>query len=265
MLHSTFPKGGALVVGGTGNVGAGVVRRLAQADVPVVFTYRHNADAARALEAQVREAGGQAFGQAMDMDDARSIQAAVDVVLEKTGRLHTVACAGGPFVNINRMSALTPEEVSAFVQSDAVGVFRLVHTALPALRAGGGGSITLCSTIANRRVIKFDGISPFSKGAVEALVRQIAYEEGPNKIRCNGVAVAWVYDPRNVDTNKARETFANREFFAAIVKQISGLMRSHQPAPAPPDEAGNLFAFLASDQARCVTGQIIAIDDGATL
>jgi NAD(P)-dependent dehydrogenase (short-subunit alcohol dehydrogenase family) len=265
MLNLTFPSGGALVAGGTGNVGAGVVRRLAQAGVPVVFTYRRNTDAARALEAQVRDAGGQAFAQAMDMDDARSIQSAIDAVLEKTGRLHTVACAGGPFVRVNRMNALTPDEISAFVQSDAIGIFRLVHTALPALRAGGGGSITVCSTIANRRVIEFDGISPFSKAAVEALVRQIAYEEGPSKIRCNAVPVAWVYDHKAVDTNKAREQIPNRELFAAIVKQISGSMRSPQPQPTPPDEAGNLFTFLASEQARCITGQIIAIDDGATL
>jgi NAD(P)-dependent dehydrogenase (short-subunit alcohol dehydrogenase family) len=240
-----------------------VVRRLAQAGVPVVFTYRSNAEAARQLETQVREAGGRAFAQPMDMDDSRSIQAAIDRVLETTGRLHTLACAGGPFVKVARMAALAPDDVAAFVQGDAVGVFRLVHTALPALRAGGGGSITLCSTIANRRVIDYDGISPFSKAAVEALVRQIAYEEGEHKIRCNAVPVAWVFDYTTIDPERARQDTPNKELFAAIVKQIAGSMRSHQPTP--PDEAGNLFAFLASDQARCITGQIVAIDDGATL
>jgi hypothetical protein len=69
-----------------------------------------------------------------------------------------------------------------------------VHQVVPRLRASGGGSITITTTIATERVIVWDGMSAFSKGAVQALVRQVAAEEGPNGIRCNDVGISWIVD-----------------------------------------------------------------------
>ena len=53
----------------------------------------------------------------------------------------------------------------------------------------GGGSIVACSSVATRRMIEFGGISPFSDGSVDALIRQLAYDEAENKIRVNGIAL----------------------------------------------------------------------------
>ncbi|MDB5985139.1 MAG: family NAD(P)-dependent oxidoreductase [Nevskia sp.] len=266
-ISLTYPEGGALVTGGTGNVGEGVVRRLADAGVPLVFTYRGGKDRALALEAGLRDAGHAVTAVQMDMIDGASIQAAVDKVVADHGRLHTVVCGAGVPVVFGRLSEFSIEEVEKFLWGDALGYFRVFHTVIPALKAGGGGSITTCSTMALRRHIVFDGISPLSKGSVEALVRQIAAEEGVHGIRCNAVGIGWVHafskeqfrdwipreNPANAQTQEERMT--------VLLNQLMEMV----PRPATPTEAGNLFSYLASDQASYITGQTILLDGGATL
>ncbi|WP_028079147.1 SDR family NAD(P)-dependent oxidoreductase [Solimonas soli] len=264
----TYPEGGALVTGGTGNVGEGVVRRLAAAGVPVVFTYRGaSKERAQALQAELRDAGHAVTAQTMDMTDIASIQAVVDQVVSEHGRLHTVACGAGVPVTFNRLADFSIEEVEKFMWGDALGYYRVFHTAIRAMRAGGGGSITTCSTMALRRYVAFDGISPLSKGSVEALVRQIAKEERENGIRSNAVGIGWVHaytreqfrnwipreNPADPQTQEERTT-------VLLNQLINGIDR-----PATPSEAGDLFAFLASDQARYITGQTILLDGGFTL
>jgi NAD(P)-dependent dehydrogenase (short-subunit alcohol dehydrogenase family) len=262
-LQLTFPSGGALVAGGTGTIGAGIARRLAAAGVPVVFTYRSDETAARRLEDELRAAGLTAFAQRMDMADKTQVDAAIDRVIAVAGRLHTLANAGGPRVFFNRMADITPEQAAAFLDEDAVGVYRLIHRAIPALRAGGGGSITLCTTIATRRVIKFDGISPFSKGALEALIRQLADEEARHRIRCNTVPIGWVSELSAEAFSQYVGADPSMGMLAELVEQLRDIVRFD--GPGSPDDVGNLFAFLASDQSAYITGQSIAFDGGATL
>src|SRR5579862_9841472 len=110
-LELTFPPGGALVGGGAGRIGAGIARRLAQAGVPVVFTYRSREARARELEAEFQTAGLKAYAQHMDMSSDASVDAAVQRVIDIAGRLHTLANAGGPSVIFKRMGEFSAEEV----------------------------------------------------------------------------------------------------------------------------------------------------------
>lgn len=265
----TYPDGGALVPGGTGRVGEGITRRLAAAGVPLVFTYRSSAERALALEAELREAGHQVWSQPLEMTDAGSIRAALDRVERECGRLHTVACGSGVPVSFNTLVDFPVDEVERFLFGDALGYYRLFHEAVPVLRANGGGSLVACTTIATRRVIAFDGLSPLSKGSVDALVRQVAAEEAMHNIRCNGVAIGWV-DHMTIEqvrdwiprVNPPRPTTIE-ERLTVLLNQMMDIVRLGRPGTLT--EAGDLFAFLASDQASYVTGQIIALDGGATL
>jgi NAD(P)-dependent dehydrogenase (short-subunit alcohol dehydrogenase family) len=264
-IQLTYPEGSALVAGGSGNVGAGVTRMLAQAGLPVTFTYRADAARAEALAEQLRGEGLKAWARQMDMGDAASIDAAIAFAQEKGGRLHTVACTAGAQVPFNNIADFDIAEVEAFFSADGMAYYRLVHRAVPVLRAGGGGSITLCTTIALTRAIAYDGISPFSKGAVDALVRQIAWEEASHGIRCNAVPISWIVARSSADIDRQVATLPSpvRERMEAMLRQVEAMVRL--PDPIKPERAGELFAFLASDQARFVTGQSVAIDAGATL
>ncbi len=264
-IELTYPDGCALVAGGAGKVGVGVTRRLAEAGLPVVFTYVSGAERATAIEADLRGRGLKVWARQMDMRDPASIDAAIDFSREVGGRLHTVACAAGAPVPFDNLADFDIKTVEDFVDADGMAYYRLVNRAVPVLRAGGGGSITLCTTIALFRVIAFDGISPFSKGAVDAMMRQIAWEEAAHGIRCNAVPISWIMpgDGSQFDTYIATLESPRRERLSTLIGQVKAMMRV--AGPAAPEEAGDLFAFLASDQARFITGQSIAIDAGATL
>jgi 3-oxoacyl-[acyl-carrier protein] reductase len=261
----TFPDGVALVAGGTGRVGAGCVERLAEAGVAVVFTYKGNEAKAHSLRDRLLAAGHRVECRRMDMAQDRSVAEAIAFACEKWGRLHTVISAGGPMIPFAKLADVGASVVTRFVEDDAIGIYRLASQAVQAMRASGGGSIVLCTTIANRRVVDFDGMSPFSKGAIEALVRQIAAEEADSHIRCNAVPISWTAD----DT--AEEQIAlisampspERELAITIIRQMEAGTRMHRPSGTR--DAGNLFAFLASDQAAFITGQSVAIDGGFSL
>ena len=173
--------------------------------------------------------------------------------------------AGGPLLPFAPIADIPEESLEAFLLQDAMGVLRLFSRSVALLRASGGGSLTACTTIANFRVVDFDGASPFSKGSVEALVRQIAAEEAGNGIRCNAVPVAWVNDlsaqAQVAQMDQVPEP--ERGYIIAIIRQMEAQTRLGKPATTL--DAGDLFAYLASDQARFVTGQSIALDGGFSL
>ncbi len=267
----TYPEGCALVCGGTGNVGQGVVRRIAQAGVPTIFTYRGNKDAADALEAELRGQGLQVWARQMEMGDDASVDATIAFAQEQAGRLHTVLVPAGAPVPFNRLADFTTEQVEDFVKGDALAFFRIVHRVTPHFRKAGGGSFVLCSTFALRRIIDFDGISPFSKGAVEALIRQVAAEEAPHGIRCNGVGISVVVpttaeqlrEHLPPDPGAGKEVTDPDQMMINLLYRVTGWMRNQRIAK--PEEAGDLFAFLASDQAAFISGQVVTIDGAAAL
>ena len=264
-MQLTFPDGGVLVAGGTGNVGMGVVRVLAEAGLPVVFTYRNRADSARELERSILDAGLRAEAVRMDMGDLASIDDALDAAEAFGGPLRTVVCATGAVVPFDRLADFDVAEIEAFFDGDVLAYYRLLHQAVPRLRASGGGSITVTTTIATERVIEWDGISSFSKGAVKALIRQLAAEEARHGIRCNDVGISVIIDGSLEDalSGVALVPAPLGERAAELLGQLRD--RARLGRAGTPREAGNLFAFLASDQASYITGQSIAIDGGMTL
>lgn len=264
-IHLTYPEGVALIAGGTGRVGSGCVERLAEAGVPLVFTYRGNEQKAHAFRDRLQEAGHKVECRQMELSDDGSIATAIAFAQEKWGRLHTVISAGGPMIPFAKLADVGAAAVGRFLEEDAIGIYRLCAQAVQVMRVSGGGSITLCTTIANRRVVDLDGMSPFSKGTTEALVRQIAAEEADFNIRCNAVPIAWTADETAEEQIAMISAMPSPERARAItiIRQMESGTRMGRPCRT--GETGYLFAFLASDQASFITGQSIAADGGFSL
>jgi len=252
-----FPDGVAVVFGGSGGVGAAVCERLAAHGADVALTYRGNAQAAEQAAARVRGHGRRASVHRIWLDDAAAVTALLGELDAAHGRVHTIACAAGSNIRQPYVSEVTPEEWRRVVDADVHGFFHVVHAALPLLRKGGGGSLVYVSSAGLARHPPGDVLSVAPKGAVEALVRAVAREEGRHGIRANVVALGVVdagMFPRLVAQGELDEAW-----LAAAKRNIA--LRRFGTA----EEVGEAVAFLASSRASYVTGQRLMLDGGYTL
>lgn len=266
-LASDFSSrsGAALVVGGSGGLGAAVARELAGRGSDVALTYRSNEEAAEAVAADVSAAGRQAWTVALDLAAIETVAPVVDALAEAAGGLHTVVYAAGPHVPQMHLSRVDPAVVREQLDADAAGFFAVAHAALPYLRGeedagtGGpvGGNLVAITTAATRRFPVRDGLSSIPKAAVEAAVRGIAAEEGRFGVRANTVGPGMLVDgmaERLIDSGDLDE-------------RALGAARDHIPMRrfGVADDVTEAVCFLASDRARFISGQHLPVDGGFTV
>jgi enoyl-[acyl-carrier protein] reductase I len=186
-----------------------------------------------------------------DVTKDEDIAAVFKAVGEKHGKLHlllhSVAFAPkealeGQFVNTSREAFRVAHDVSAY------SLVALARSAAPLMTEG--GSIVAMSYYGSVKVVPHYNVMGVAKAALEASTRYLAYDLGPQKIRVNCISAG------PVNTVAARG--------------ISGFMEmlKHYEAHAPlkrnvtPDELGSTGAFLASDGAAAITGQVLYVDAG---
>lgn len=232
----------ALVVGGSGGLGAACCTALADEGWDVVVGYGRNRDRAEAVAAAVVERGRRAEVRAIDLGAPQ---------LGDLSAVESVIFAAGPSIGQPYLSQTDPAEVARVLELETLGFFRVVQQALPRLRACSGSVVALVSA-GLRRWPPGDGLSVIPKAAVEATVRGLAREEGRHGVRANAVAVGVIdagmfhrigFDERWLEA--ARDNIPLRRFGTAA-------------------EVGATVAFLASDRASYLTGQTLAVDGGYT-
>ncbi|MET0656704.1 MAG: SDR family NAD(P)-dependent oxidoreductase, partial [Steroidobacteraceae bacterium] len=121
-----FSTGAALVVGGSGAIGAAICRALALAGSNVVLTYRSNANAARAVEESIRQGGRDAATFSLDLTDATATRTIVDEATKRFGHLHSVVYAAGPAIRYLYINEIPNAEWARVFDADVNGFFNLV-------------------------------------------------------------------------------------------------------------------------------------------
>ena len=248
--------GAALVVGGSGGLGAVLVAELAARGSDVALTYRSNADAAAAAAAKVEGLGRRCWLAVADLTDDEAVSAAVTELAAAAGGLHTMVYAAGPNVPQLHLSRIEPAVVRAQLDADGAGFFSVAHAALPHLRAS-SGCIVAVSTAAIGRFPVRDGLSTIPKAAVEAVVRGLAAEEGRFGVRANSVGPGMLTD------GMAQRLMASGDLDerALDAARANIPMRSFGAA----SDIAEAVCFLASDRARYISGQHLAVDGGYTV
>lgn len=250
-----FPSTGcALVFGATGGIGAATAGLLAERGCDVIMTYRSRRAEADELADSIRALGHKATTQACDVTDRESVAAVVEAALAEHGRIHTVVSAAGLVFRTRPLIEFTDDEFADVIHTDVLGFFNIAKATVPALRAGGGGSITALITTAVDRTVPTDALSATPKAAVAMMMRMLATEEAANGIRANAVGPGVVEGGMVPPMRDADEV--TRDLLALAVEQTP-LARL-----ALPEEVAEAIVFLASTKASYITAQRLMVDGG---
>jgi 3-oxoacyl-[acyl-carrier protein] reductase len=236
-----------LVTGGSRGIGAACVRLFASLGARVGFTWRSGEREARALES---ECDGRARGWRVDVSDDEGVARFVREAEQAWGGID-VAIANAGIWKEGAIDRLTAAEWSETLAVNLGGTWRLCHEAVPALRRRGGGAIVVVSSTAGQRGEAHHSHYAASKGAQISLVKSLAVECAPD-IRVNAVAPGWV------DTQMSAGPLEGEERAAILAAIPLGRVASAE-------DIADAIAFLASDRARHVTGEILNVNGGSVL
>lgn len=246
----------ALVTGGTGGIGAAIVRQLAAQGHNVVLTYRSNSEAAAKLVAEVEEHGVRAAAHAVDLCDADRLAELVETTTRDFGDLSVLVHAAGPHIPMVHLSRVEPSTYAQHLNDEATAFFTVVQVCLPALRAA-KGSVVAVTTAATDRYPVRDGLSAGTKGAVEALVRGFAAEEGRYGVRFNAVGPGMLTD------GMAERLISSQNLDQRALDVTMSRIPLQKFGTAA--DIAEAVCFLASDKAGFVTGQKLNVDGGYTV
>jgi NAD(P)-dependent dehydrogenase (short-subunit alcohol dehydrogenase family) len=230
------PLGGrtALVTGAGQGVGKGIAQVLAEQGADVIV----NDLFADRAEAVATEIGGSARALAFDVTDLAAVQAAfaeagpVDVLVNNAG----IPTAGFPQVDFKDSD---PELWARFVDLNLYGVMNCTHTALPDMCERGWGRVITIASEAGRvgLPIRVSLYGAAKAGAI-GLMKHVAHEVGPMGVTCNSLALG-------------------------SMENVPGPAKYPIPRKGTGRDVGATCAFLASDGAEWITGQVISVNGGA--
>ncbi len=238
----------ALITGAGSGMGRAVTLRLTEEGASV---FGVDIDSGRLDDTEGLAAGSVVVHQA-DLGDADACAAAVAECVERFGRLDVLGNIAGIYL-AEHTPKVTREQYRRVMAVNLDAYFFLAQAAIPHLLETGGNIVNIASN-AGLQGVPYSAAYCMSKGGVIQLTRSLAVEFLKTPLRVNAIA------PAGTNTNIAASTTFPADMDVDLATRMAGLR-----GLAEPEEIATLFAFLASDDARSVTGAVYTVDNGLTV
>ncbi len=248
----------ALVTGGTAGIGAGIVTMFAEQGAAVGFTGR-SAETGALLEKRLAEQGHRVrFIQAdnsIEDDVARAVATTVEAfgpvtVLVNSAAATDVTASGAD----SHVDTISNDVWDSIIRTALYGAQWACKYAIPHMRAAGGGSIVNISASSSIRSLRTRPAYQASKGAINALTRQLAVDYGAENIRSNAIIVGFI-----ATEGRGMQQLLADESYMQVIRSMLVLPRVGEPA-----DIAAAAVYLGSDESKYVTGTQITVDGGAT-
>jgi NAD(P)-dependent dehydrogenase (short-subunit alcohol dehydrogenase family) len=246
----------AIVTGGAVGIGRACVRRMAEEGAKVAIFDVLEAEG-MALAAELTAQGHVVGFWAVDVTDESALKAAIDAAAERFGGLHVMVNNAGISGSPKPTDQVSEAEWDRVQAVNVKGVFFGTKHAIPHLRAAGRGAVINLSSIAG--LVGVGGMPAYhaSKGAVRLMTKTDAITYAPEKIRVNSIHPAYIWTP--MVENHLRATAADLDAAKAAAGAAHPIGHMGEP-----DDIAWAVVWLASEEAKFVTGAEIVIDGGYT-
>ncbi len=243
-----FERKIAVVTGAAQGIGKAIAKGLAKEGGSVVVVDL-NVEKAKLVADQIaEETGRRAIAIGTDVADKQSVQSMVDQAMEDFGQIDILVNNAG-IIRRGSLETMTDQDWHDVVGTNLTGVYYLCRAVVPIMRGQGSGKIVNISSVAGKTgdITSSPGYGP-SKAGIDCLTKSLARELAPYGINVNAVA------PHAIETEMSAEW--SEEKRKNVVSAIPlGRM-------GKPEEVAEVVAFLASDKASFITGEIIDVNGG---
>lgn len=239
----------AVVTGASKGIGAAIAKALAAQGASVVVNYSSSKTGADGVVAEITAAGGKAVAVAGDVSKAADAQGIIDTAVKTYGRLDILVNNSGVY-EFAPIEEITEEHFHKHFNVNVLGLLLTTQAAVKHL--GEGASIVNISSVVSRITPPGSAVYTATKGAVDGITGVLARELGPRKIRVNSV------NPGMVATEGTHTAGILGSDFETWAVSTTPLGRIGQP-----DDIADVVTFLASDDARWLTGESLIASGGS--
>ncbi len=241
----------AIVTGGGSGIGLAISERLALDGIAVAI-FDQDGGSADSAAAKIRAAGGAALGLEVDVTNRARIEAAVVEVRSEIGS-PTVLVNNAGIDGFDRFLKITIDKWNRIIEVNLTGTFNCCQAVVPEMIAAGWGRIVNISSSSAQGGQPLMTHYVASKAGVIGLTKALALELGPSGITVNTIPPGFIDTPMLRAAESAGRLGESVEFHAA---------RTPVRRAGRPDDIANACAFLVSDEASYITGQVIGVNGG---